>query len=56
MASKFVIQYHVGIRHYTATDAISLTGFSSKSQLAELGQWHLAANAAFLFWRLWPWV
>jgi hypothetical protein len=38
MVTKFVIHYHAGIRYYTAADAISLTGCSSKSQLAALRQ------------------
>jgi len=33
MVTSIVIHYHVGIRHYTATHDIRLTGCSSKSQL-----------------------
>jgi hypothetical protein len=36
MARFIVIHYHVGIRHYTATHAVSLTACSSKSQLDEV--------------------
>jgi hypothetical protein len=34
MVTSIVIHYHVGIRHYAATQGISLTAASSKSQLA----------------------
>jgi hypothetical protein len=38
--TKFVIHYHVGIRHYTATHDISQTGCSGKSQDVAQQQQH----------------
>jgi hypothetical protein len=36
--TAIVIHYHVGIRHYTATQAADLTACWNKSQLAALRQ------------------
>jgi hypothetical protein len=38
IVTKFVMHYHVGFRHYTATYAMSETGCWSKSALAALKQ------------------